>query len=227
MKKLSSKKVMTYVLLVGVLVLLAVYYFVYMSYNEQAETIENSNRTLQERVDVLKEYYDNMETYKAEIAIMQEQVNWMLEEFPADVREEDVIVMALETEENALVDYTNINIGGKEALKTIPASTVLTAGMENLTQDLIFVERVGTYVNTTNYQELKKCVETINAGADHLSISNVVYSRNEETGMLAGTIEVTFYSVLGTGKEYVPCDLMEYESGLAELFGVVTVMEEE
>lgn len=227
MKKLSAKQVMTYVLLIGLLVLLAVYYFVYISYNDQAEAIENSNRTLQERVDVLEEYYNNMETYQAEITVMQNQVNALLDEFPADVKEEDVIVMALDTEENAVIDYTNINIGEREALKTIDAAMVLTAGMENLTQDLIFVERVGTYINTTNYQELKKCVETINGSEGRLSINNIVYTRNEDTGLLAGTIEVTYYSVLGTGKAYVPQDLAEYESGLAELFGIVTVEEEE
>lgn len=227
MKKLSAKQVMTYVLLIGLLVLLAVYYFVYLSYNDKAEAIENSNRTLQERVDVLKGYYDNMETYQAEITVMQKQVNTLIEDFPADVKEEDIIVLALDTEENAAVGYRNINIGDREAIKTIPAATVLTAGMENLTQDLIFVERKTSYVNETDYFNMKEVVQTINDSRDRLCISQVAYSQNDESGLLEGTVEVTFYSALGTGKEYIPQDLPEYESGLFNLFGVTEAGETE
>lgn len=226
MKKTSAKQVMTYVLLVGLLVLLAVYFLVYKAYNEKAAAIENSNATLQQRVEELKGYYDKMDIYQADIDAMKEDVNKLLADFPADVKEEDIIVLALDTEKNALVGYKNINISDREALLTIPAATVQTAGMANLTQDLIFVERKTSYVNVTDYFNMKNVVKTINDSTNRLAISQLAYSRNEETGELEGTIEVTFYSVLGSGKEYIPQVLPEYESGLYNLFGVVEVEEE-
>ncbi|MDE6129038.1 MAG: hypothetical protein K2G16_07610 [Lachnospiraceae bacterium] len=226
MKNTTAKQAMTYVLALGFVVLLAVYFLVYKSYNDKAEALEKSNITKQQRVDELKVFYDNLSIYNAEIEQYQAQIAAWLDEFPLDVKEEDIIVLALETEKAAFVGYTNININGREALRTIPAATMQLAKMENLTQDVIFVERTVSYVNITDYFNLKKCVETINNSANKLTISNITYSKNEETGELEGTIEVTFYSVIGTGKEYVPQNLKEYESGLANLFGTTTVVDE-
>ncbi|MBO5166966.1 MAG: hypothetical protein J6B90_10275 [Lachnospiraceae bacterium] len=227
MKKDTTQKIMTYVLLLGALLLFAVYFLVYKKYNDMAAEIETSNVALAERVNELKEYYDNLNTYNAEITMMQEQINAWLDEFPADVKEEDIIVLALDTEEAAYVAYTNINIQDRQAMRTIPASMVQPAGMENLASDIIFVERKTSYVNTTDYFNIKNCVEVINNSDDRLVISNITYSENEETGLLDGTIEVTFYSVIGTGKEYVPQELPEYESGLLNLFGISNVVGED
>ena len=227
MKQDTAKKIMTYVLLLGALLLFAVYFLVYKKYNDMAAQINTSNIALAERVDELKQYYDNLNTYNAEMEMMQEQVNAWLDEFPADVKEEDIIVLALDTEEAAYVAYTNINIQERKALRTIPASMVQPAGMENYTSDIVFVERKTSYVNTTDYFNIKNCVEVINNSDDRLVISNITYSENEETGLLDGTIEVTFYSVIGTGKEYVPQVLPEYESGLLNLFGISNVMGED
>ena len=226
MKNVNAKQAMTYVMALGFLVLLAVYFLVYKSYNDKAEALEKANVTKQQRVNELKVFYDNLSIYNAEIEQYQAQIAAWLDEFPSNVLEEDILVLALDTEKAAVLDYTNINIGGREALRTIPAATMQLAKMENLTQDVIFVERTVSYVNVTDYFNLKKCVETINNSANRLTISNITYGKNVETGELEGTIEVTFYSVQGTGKEYVPQDLKEYESGLANLFGTITVVDE-
>lgn len=225
MKNVTPKKLMMYVVLLGAILLAGVYFLVYKSYTEKAETLKLSNVALSERVAELKEYYDNMENYNQEIAAMQDEIHNILGQFPADVMEEDMIVLALDTMKRAAVDYTNINIGEREAIRSIPAATVQAAGMEDLQLELAYVKRTGTYVNTTSYQNLKECVETINNSENRVAITNISYSRNETSGELAGTIEVSFYSVLGTGKPYEPQNLADYASGLAELFGVAQVEE--
>lgn len=227
MKKDTSKKIMTYVLLLGVLLLIAAYFLVYKKYNGMAAELDRSNAVLAGRVTELKEYYDNLGDYNTEMALMQGQIEEWLDEFPADVKEEDIIVLALDTENAAYVAYSNINIQERTAFRTIPADMVKPAGMENLTSDIIFVERKTSYVNTTDYFNIKNCVEVINSSDDRLAITNITYAENEDTGLLDGTIEVTFYSVIGTGKEYIPQVLPEYESGLLNLFGMSDVMGEE
>lgn len=226
MKKISQKQLMTYVILFGVLLLVGVYFLVYKSYVDKAADIEVSNLTLNRRVAELKEYYDNMQTYNEEIELMQAEILNILGKFPPDVMEEDMLVLALDTKKTAAIDYTNINIGDREAIRSIPAATVQAAGLEGLNLELAYVERKGVYVNTTTYQNLKDCVSTINNSDNRLAITNISYSRNEETGGLSGTIQISFYSVLGTGREYEPQNLADYTSGLAELFGVVHQEEE-
>lgn len=219
MKKITAKQVMTYVAVLGLLVLLAVYFLVYKAYNDKADTVQASNASLNQRVSELKQFYDNMDTYNGEMELMQNQITAWLDEFPADVKEEDIIVLALDTEKSAYVAYTNVNISEREALRTIPAATAAAAGMEDITQDLIIVQRKTAYVNITDYFNLKNCIRTINESDNRLAITNITYSKNKETEELEGTIEVTFYSVIGTGKEYIPQNLPDYISGLHDLFG--------
>lgn len=226
MKKINAKQVMTSVALLGLLGFIAVYVFVFQAYSAKAEEITRSNAVLSKRVNVLREYYNNMDNYNAEIADMQEQVKVWLDTFPADVKEEDIIVLALDTEKKALVNYSNINIGEREELTKIPAEVVKNAGMENLESELTFVKRQTSYVNETEYFSLKDCVETINNNSNRLAISNISYSSDEDNKLLLkGNIDVTFYSVVGTGKEYVPQKLPAYESGLPILFGYPSVEE--
>ena len=220
MKKNSSKQTALYVALFGVLALVVVYFLVYKAYMDKAEQIRTSNISLTARVDELKKYYDDLDFYNGEIEMMETQIFTWLDAFPADVLEEDILVLALDTEKVAWVDYSNINMGTKEALKVIPAETVLASGMEELQQEIIFVNRTTSYVNSVDYENLKDVVKEINAQDNRLNISNIAYGRNTETGLLEGTIEVTFYSVIGTGKEYVPQKLEDYESGLEDLFNI-------
>lgn len=227
MKKITSKQIMTYVLLLGALLFLAVYFLVYQADVEEAEAIQASNATLKVRVDELKVYYDNLSFYEQEMAAMEEKVTGWLEEFPADVKEEDILVLAIDTEKSAAVGYRNINIQAREALTTIPAETVQAAQLEQYTEEIVLAQRKTSYVNVTDYENLKNCIATINSQDNRMTISNLVYSRNEENGDIEGTIEVTFYAAYGTGKEYVPKVLPSYESGLYNLFGVANVEEDE
>lgn len=226
MKKTTAKQVMIYVMLMGVILLLAVYFLIFQSYTDKADAILNSNVALSQRVTVLRQYYEKMDTYNDEIVLMQDQIRDWLDEFPADVKEEDIIVLALDTEKYAYVGYNNINIMDREALRTIPEATMQGVGMEELTQDLIFVQRKTSYVNVTDYYNLKKCIATINDSDNRLTISNITYTKNKDTGELEGTIEVTFYSAIGTGKEYIPQKLPAYISGLHDLFGATEIVTE-
>lgn len=223
MKKTMAKQVMIYVMIMGVILLLAVYFLIFKSYTDKAQLIQESNVVLSQRVNVLKQYYEKMDSYNNEIVLMQDQIRDWLDEFPADVKEEDIIVLALDTEKIAYVDYSTINIMDREALRTIPAATMQGVGMEELTQDLIFVQRKTSYVNKTDYYNMKKCVASINDSDNRLTISNITYVKNKETGELEGTIEVTFYSAIGTGKEYIPQKLPAYVSGLHDLFGITEI----
>lgn len=227
MKNVTAKQIMTYVLLLGLLLFMAVYFFVFKKYQEKTEELENSNAALQVRVNQLKEYYDKLDDYNTEMAQMQEKIGAWLDEFPADVKEEDIIVLAINTEKNAIVGYKNINIGDREALSSVTADVVSAAGIEGLGQEITFIQRKTSYVNLTDYANLKRCIATINENANRSVISNISYSTNEDEGCLEGTIEVTFYSVSGTGKEYVPQKLPAYESGLSDLFGVLGIAQTE
>ena len=221
-KENFQKKIMTYVALLGLAIVAAVYFLVFQKNMEKAEKIESSNRSLSTRVTQLKTYYDKQNENKKDIAVMEEQIDAMLSQYPADVREENILMVAIDSLEDNEVDYKNITIGGREALKAIPLETVQNAGMEAYQNPIIFAQRKVGLVNSTNYFDLKDIISLINSSADKCTINNIVYSKNENDNCLDGTIEVTYYYALGTGREYEEVDFKKYTAGLDDLFNLKT-----
>ena len=107
---LNNQKVFLYVVLAALLAFLAFYMLVYKKYEEKTNLLHSQNATLRTKVNELKEVYDNMDGYKEQIAAMTEEIDVVLNDFPADAREEDALVIAVDTLKRAYVEYSTINI---------------------------------------------------------------------------------------------------------------------
>lgn len=233
MKSIDSKKIMYYVLLVGVLALIVVYFLVYKRYNDKTDKLTSENRTKSERVAVLKEYYDNKPMYEEQIAAMTDEINLKLAYIPTDVKEEDVLMLAVDTMKYSVVAYTGINISDREPIYEIDRGVVGAAKIEGLSDTLTFVKRTANYVNNIDYYNMKQVVGQILASPYKKNISVISYTANEgssedtedkeEIEVLDGTISIQFFSVLGTGKPYVRPEIPEYEAGLFNIFGFDSV----
>lgn len=213
-------------LVLCVVILVVVYMYVFQPYSEKTQKLVSSNLQLAARVAELEAFYAQMPQYKEQMAAMQTEIRDTLATFPADVKEEDTIYLALRSwEEGILVGYQSISIGEREELARVAAETVQGSGMEEFPgQELIFNKRMATYNNVTTYQNLKDLVTCINENQEEVAITNVAYAVNEE-GLLEGTIDVTYYMVDGTGKEYIPREFKDYETGLSNLFASSEEME--
>lgn len=226
MSKIDSKKIMYYVLLVGVLALVVVYFLVYKKYIDETDRLAAENRSLSEKVAVLKEYYDNRLMYEEAINLMQSSIKSQMDEYPSDVLEEDILVLALDTMNDSVIGYSGINIGNREPVFDIDRGIVGKAKIEGLSDNLTFVNRVTQYTSTTDYVNLKLCIASILNSKNKKNIKMVTFSSNEDEGLLEGSIEVSFYSLLGSGKPYIPVELSDYEAGLYDLFGITSVTPE-
>lgn len=220
MKKITSKQIFIYVALLGLIALLAVYFMVFKKYNEQAEQIRLNNEVLQERVDALKVHYINEATYLAEMEPLKTQIKEILEPFPAWSQEEDAIMHAVRTQMMTPVTISSVNIKDREVLTTIPEATVKAAGMEEYQQEMKFYEQEVTYPNIISYLSLKNMVQLIFDSDYNLGIRSISYSRDAENNMLNGSMDLVFYSVSGTGKEYQLPNIVEYISGTENIFGM-------
>ncbi|MCR5721553.1 MAG: hypothetical protein K6G72_04345, partial [Lachnospiraceae bacterium] len=117
---LNNKKIFLYVVLVGLLGFLAFYMLVFQKYEEKTENLRRQNANLRTQVDELKKVYDNLEAYRQTIAMMDGFIVTTLSQYPADVREEDALVIAVDTLNKAYVEYSTINIKEKEEVGAIP-----------------------------------------------------------------------------------------------------------
>ena len=217
MKKVNSKQVFSYVALAGFLAVALFYVLFYMKYEEKTAAIRQENELLKNKTATLNMYHKNEEKYRTEIEAMENGINGMLDEYPANAMEEDAIMLSVDMEKHGDIKYSVINIGEDMPLYSIPENIVKAAGCEGLQNELTFVERRATYCNDVSYGSLKSCIGEIYKNKNRIAVSNIVYLRNEE-GKLTGNIDVSFYSVRGTDKEYVKPDIDKYTAGKADLF---------
>ncbi len=220
--KITSKHVFLGVLVLGVVLCMVVYLGVFTPFNDKTDALEISNAALKTEVDEMKPHFDNIPVYRTQSAEMLEEVDKLTADYPGDAREEDVIMMAVDMQEAAIVNYESIGIDGTENLHTIAKEVVDKAGTESLTEEIKFNAKKATYTNTTDYSNLKTCIETVYKSPYRIGINSIVYKKeSDENKVITGTMDITYYSVEGMGKKYTEPDMAEYLKGTEELFGKI------
>lgn len=222
----SNKNLLLYVAAFGALLMILVYVFVFQKLTTAAETIENSNRTLNARVSELKVYYDNRETYLRDAQTLELLIGELLMVYPADAREEDAIMQAVQMQRSSGAEFLSINMQKGNVIHEVPAETVSAAASETYTQAIQFRNMDVTYVNEVSYAGLKSMVQSIFDSSNRIGIQNIVYAKGDaENPNLSGHIDLVFYSVAGTDKEYVAPDIIPYIAGTDNIFGEIVVPE--
>lgn len=219
--KNKEKSTMTAVLLLSILLVIVVYMFVYKSYVGKTQDLQASNDTLQARVDELKVYYDDKETYEQGIVEFTTDIKDKLSVFPGNSREEDALDLAITPWKNGiLVDYQQIAIGEAEEVSSISEDVVKAAAIEGYESAIAFNKRVSTYTCNTTYDNLKDIVKIFNDKGERLTISTISYVRDEATGLLSGNIEASFYYVTGINAPYTKPDFTDFPTGLTNIFSI-------
>lgn len=220
---LNNKKLFLYVLLVGLLGFLAFYMLVYQKLEEKTNMLIAQNGSLRAHVQELKEVYDKIDAYKMSIDIMDGSIKEILSQYPADVKEDDALVVAVDMLNNAYLVFDNININSKEVVGEVSGEVVSKAGIEEYSEPITVQKRTVDYINSTDYINLKTLVDVILNYGGKKKIAYITYTKEEngEEKHLTGTIEVVDFVAEGTGAEYVSPMTKEYEAGLYDLFGIV------
>lgn len=226
MKKGIKKEVFTYIALFAVLALVAVYFLGYKKMVAKTEALKTTNASLAATVEELKVYKINEAQYLADMVPMKEQITNVLNMYPADIRPEDMIMQAVNTQSKTEVAISSINIGQKKDLKVIPADMVKALGNEALQQDIVFCESQSTYSNQLTYESLKDVVKILHECPYNIGITSLTYSK-AGGDKLSGTISLSFYSMRGNGKEYNAPAMLPYLSGTYNIFGILPTPEEE
>lgn len=217
-KKMFNKQTFAIVSAVGTLLVVIIYVFVYLDFSEKTQTLELSNRKLAENIKQLEEYDANKAQYEQDIEDYTNAINEIMGNYPADVREEDIIMLAVQIQQNNEIAYNNIKMEDTENVYTVSKDVVQPAGIEEFDKDIIFERKLATYSNTTDYGNLKGCIEQIFNSDNRIAINQIIYTKNKETGKLEGNIDLKFYCAKGTQKEYTVPDIKEYISGTSDFF---------
>ncbi|MCM1089694.1 MAG: hypothetical protein NC092_07030 [Butyrivibrio sp.] len=222
MKKVTSQQVFLIVIVVGILACLMVYLNVFQTYNEKTEALKTSNATLEQEVNELKPYYDNREVYRADAKEMIEDIDERTAEYPGNVLEEDAIMMAVDLQSVATLNYTEISIGELSEIHEIDEDIVAQAGAEKYQQPISFQARNVTYSNDTDYANLKNAIARIYESPYKAAVNSIVYKKESTSNrVIEGTIDITYYCIDGMGKDYTAPAMPEYLDGVSDLFGLL------
>mgnify|MGYP002765991166 CR=1 FL=1 len=118
---MRDKKIL--LMFLGVGIFAAGYFLGYRPQMEEAETIQASNVPLQDRLNSLLELAQNRDFYIEETNSIQEQIDEYTSEFPADIRQEDGIVLSMDMENSMDMEISNVGLGTREFIASLDGST--------------------------------------------------------------------------------------------------------
>lgn len=108
--KISKRDRMLLLIVGGLLIVLGVYYFVFLNFQEKTEALEKENVVLEDVIGKLKELDKNREQYLADTEKFTEDNERIKAEFPAGMEEEDDILY-VDRLENTLSELYNSSVG--------------------------------------------------------------------------------------------------------------------
>lgn len=231
--KLKKSDVNILIMLVGILIPVAIYFFVYTSFTEKTAAMNADNETLQTEVDYLQDLADHKQQYIDDTAAMQIQIDEIKSRFPAEYKPEDDIMYIIGVENDYGAEIPTIAMGtssmievaaaaeetaeapaeGAEATDDAAGDTVdTTAPAISLYQTPISVSM------QSSYRSLKDIVTYINTDTDRKSIDSLSVVFDTETGLLASTMAFNAYSLTGTEKEYAAPQVSGVFYGTSDIF---------
>ena len=107
----------------GVAVFAAGYFFGYRPQMSKAEEIETASVPLETRLNELLEMAKNKEFYVEETSKYNQEVSDYVVQFPADVKEEDGILLARDMENTLDMEVSNIGISTRDFIASLDGST--------------------------------------------------------------------------------------------------------
>lgn len=225
------------VILVGILLICASYYLGYHTFKDKTEVLKQQNQILESQIQTLESISESQEEYVAKTQEMQTRMNDIIQKFPADLISEDIILYIRNMEQKTDSYVHNITIPAKMYVNiTAPLEEDVLSSFEDVTgaiSEYGFVNdgkvpdtrsmqlaQVDSDVNcSVTYEGLKDIIEDITESENRKSVDNISLAFNENTGDLAGSMTVSYYTLSGTGREYLQPTVAGTSHGIDCIFG--------
>lgn len=217
----------------GVAVFAAGYFFGYRPQMSKAEEIETASVPLETRLNELLEMAKNKEFYVEETSKYNQEVSDYVAQFPADVKEEDGILLARDMENTLDMEVSNIGISTRDFIASLDGSTeeeigelvdqTLSEKANEQTQEQID-EIEGT--DTKAEEALADATEAAVSDAANLTDLTVLF-RRLDTLQFSGTYEslkdAVDYLASRSGRMTLDSVDATFDASTGNLMGTITV----
>ena len=230
LSSISNREKRMLLMLFGVILMVLSYVAVFRPQMDKASEISAQNETLDSRLDELLSMAAKKEYYQRETQNMQDEIDKYCEQFSADIKEEDGIVLAQNIEKASGITIDTVGTGVR--LMVSDDGTVdeeSTEQQQTLSeQDNALIEDSPTLYRTQDtlsykgsYENLKKAVTYINGQTGRMTVDNLTMTFDSGSGGLTGTMTVNIYSMSGIGNQYSEPDAGTSTYGKKNLFGTL------
>lgn len=244
MKKPKKSEINLLIMLCGVLLAVASYFFIFTSFNEKKAGLEGENASLQAEVDELQKLVDNKQFYIDETTRMNDEMTATLAKYPSDIRTEDKVMYTVNLESMYSIWVNSLAVSGTEMMQvaapeaapteeepandavetdeTAQDAVVATGGM----RDTVFLYNSPFTVSfKATYRSIKDIISAMFEADERMSISTLSLAYDGETGCLSGTMTANMYTMSGTGNEYEELNVPGVSTGTADFFQSGTVLD--
>ena len=250
--KATKGQINLLIMLIGVLLAVASYFFVFTKFNERRAALASENATLQTEVDALQELADNKEFYIAETERMDKEIGEIIQRYPADVLAEDEVMYTAAIQSSNQMWINALNIQEKQQVMVAasapanaapveetgdgleeeaaaapaaePAPAEAAAPTANLASSVFLYSSPFSMQYKSTYTSIKDVVKSIVESDDRMSIKNLAIAYDSDTGCLTGNVDATMYTMEGTGTEYISPTVNGVPQGTPDIFRSGTVL---
>lgn len=235
--KITKREKNMIVILVGILLVMASYYLGYRTFKSRTDILKQQNQILESQIQTLEGISAEKDAYVAKTEEMQTSMNAIIQKFPSNMISEDIILYMRNLEQKTDSYVHNITTPAKQYVNiTATEETDVISSMEDVTgaiREYGFVNdgkvpdtrsmqlaQVESAVNCSiTYKGLKDIITDITENDNRKSVDNISLVFNENTGDLAGSMTVIYYTLSGTGREYLQPTITGTSHGIECIFG--------
>lgn len=207
--KISKKDQKTLLYVLGVLMVVAVYFLFYSSKQEELQALQDEVDVLHAEVMQLEEYELNSVTYKKNIEKYYAQIADMADDFPAAVKEESIVMYARNLEKDFTTSVSRVDMS--------PSALVSSFGVGERQKHLY---NAGvTLAFTGSYDSVKNVIQDVYDDHEKKALTSLNLSYDNSTGGLSVQAKMNFYSLAGKDQIYEEPDTGNIQHGTGNIFG--------
>lgn len=217
---MKRKDVQVLLIVLGLLMALLSWQFVYNSNQEKTEAIRTENTALQSEVKMLEDLEAQKDKFLADTETMKAECDKMTALFPAGLLTEDEI-MYFNNMEAAVMNQIVVPSISMGLANPVPYTGELSVdGYELKDEGIVMYNSPVNVSFTTTYSGLKNTINYIYQMPGRKAINSVNVSASAD-GYLTGSMSVDFYYMGGTTLLYTPVDIPAVPLGKDNIFGVL------
>lgn len=197
---MKKKNINLLLILLGVVILLVGYLMVYRPTVEKTDAVNQEREALMPELHTLQDYYSHLDQYYDGIEESQRIIKEETERYAADVRNEDLIMYAMDAEARTGILVNTIRFNGMRQLLSYP--TVNEEGKTTEGNTRYVWQNGMSFECDMDYDQMKALIDFINLSDPRYSLEALKISFASDTGILSGTADINGYFINGSDYTY-------------------------